>query len=246
MIAIKNRLIAQPIVVMIIFVFTNIWSQECVSEVHIKTNAHNSIIEINENVLIASDTTLSLNRGVYQLKIKESKVKWGSRTILDTMNIVNCDEQFFREYHFDSERMITSNPTDADVYLNGIFMGRTPLIYSGNNETLLLSKKYFESKSIRSSDVSGKMVVSLKQIEFNSETEFSETILFKVLFGSAVILGSTAAYLKIEADRNYDKYLETQDKKYLNTVNSLDLYSGIAFGALQINFGVLIYKFIFE
>lgn len=73
---------------------------------------------------------------------------------------------------------------------------------------------------------------------------FVESELFYLAVGSAVLLGASAAYLKTESDKNYEKYLNTTDKKYLNKTNELDIYSGAALGALQINFGYLIYKFL--
>lgn len=76
--------------------------------------------------------------------------------------------------------------------------------------------------------------------------ELAESNWLKVLIGTSAILGATAAYFKINADKKYDEYLLTGDKETLKKVNRLDLYSGIAFGLLQINFGYLIYKFLIE
>lgn len=73
---------------------------------------------------------------------------------------------------------------------------------------------------------------------------FVESDLFYIVVGSAIAFGATAAYLKNESDKNYDKYKITGDTKYLNKTNDLDIYSGVALGALQINFGYLIYKFL--
>jgi hypothetical protein len=64
---------------------------------------------------------------------------------------------------------------------------------------------------------------------------------FKYLIGGIAVLGAVAAYFKVEADNNYDKYLDTRDKKYLDKTDSYDLISGISFGALQINLGFLAY-----
>ncbi|PKL82907.1 MAG: hypothetical protein CVV24_07730 [Ignavibacteriae bacterium HGW-Ignavibacteriae-3] len=85
------------------------------------------------------------------------------------------------------------------------------------------------------SDITGPSKES--NIFFNSGT-------FKILLGSAAVLGGVAAYLKIKADRKYDEYLLIKNQSILDEVNRLDLYSGISFGLLQINFGYLIYKFL--
>lgn len=76
------------------------------------------------------------------------------------------------------------------------------------------------------------------------EPNFIDTDLFLILVGSAVALGATSAYFKLESDKYYDKYLKTNDKQHLNKVDDYDLYSGLALGALEINFGFLIYKFL--
>ncbi len=75
-------------------------------------------------------------------------------------------------------------------------------------------------------------------------TGFIDSDLFLISVGSAIIFGTTAAYLKLEADKNYNKYLSTTNIKYLDKTNRLDLYSGISLGIMEINFGYLIYKFL--
>lgn len=85
-------------------------------------------------------------------------------------------------------------------------------------------------------------ITSIKLLKDNDE--FIDSDLFYILVGSAVVFGSTAAYFKLESDKNYDRYLETNNKKLLSKTDRYDLYSGIALGVLEINFGFLIYKFL--
>lgn len=77
----------------------------------------------------------------------------------------------------------------------------------------------------------------------NGENFFTSST-FKILLGSAAVLGGVAAYFKIKADNKYDEYLSTKNQSTLDEVDKLDLISGISFGLLQINFGYLIYKFL--
>lgn len=77
----------------------------------------------------------------------------------------------------------------------------------------------------------------------NGENFFTSTT-FKILIGSAAVLGGISAYFKIKADKKYDDYLNTKNQSTLDEVDRLDLISGISFGLLQINFGYLIYKFL--
>jgi hypothetical protein len=78
----------------------------------------------------------------------------------------------------------------------------------------------------------------------SSGSDFIESIWFKVLIGSAVALGTTAAYYKIKADNKYQEYEETGDQALLDQTEQFDIYSGAAFAALQLNFGILIYFFL--
>ena len=77
----------------------------------------------------------------------------------------------------------------------------------------------------------------------NGENVFTSTT-FKILIGSAAVLGGISAYFKIKADKKYDDYLNTKNQSTIEEVDRLDLISGISFGLLQINFGYLIYKFL--
>ena len=83
-------------------------------------------------------------------------------------------------------------------------------------------------------------VINYKQKEPN----FLDTDLFLVVVGSAVVFGATAAYFKLESDNLYEKYGHTDNKSKLDKIERYDLYSGLALGALEINFGFLIYKFL--
>ena len=64
------------------------------------------------------------------------------------------------------------------------------------------------------------------------------------MVGSTIVLGATAAYFKLESDILFQKYDGTNNKSKLDKIDRYDLYSGLALGALEINFGFLIYKFL--
>ena len=73
---------------------------------------------------------------------------------------------------------------------------------------------------------------------------FIDSELFYIVVGSAVIFGAAAAYFKLESDDYYDKYLVTNDNAFKKKTDRYDLYSGIALGVMEINVGILIYKFL--
>jgi len=80
----------------------------------------------------------------------------------------------------------------------------------------------------------------------SSNNSFLNSTLFKILIGTAVVIGGTSAFYKHRADENFDQYNLSGDKTYLDKTHKYDLISGIAFGALQINFGILVYYFLTE
>ncbi len=90
----------------------------------------------------------------------------------------------------------------------------------------------------------GNEIVSSAFVIKKKRESFVDSDLFIIAVSSAIVFGTTAAYLKNESDKSYIKYTSTLHPKYLNKTNNLDVYSGIALGALQINFGYLIYKFL--
>ncbi len=125
-------------------------------------------------------------------------------------------------------------------------MARTPNFVNVNEFQTVSLRKNGLSKSIHSKELSAYNTIPL-DIPVKEKNEiFSESDWFKVLVGSASVFGAVSAYFKIKADNRYDDYLKSKDPKKLNEVNRFDLYSGIAFGLLQINFGYLIYKFLIE
>lgn len=84
----------------------------------------------------------------------------------------------------------------------------------------------------------------LPTVNKRNRKSFIDSPTFKIVLGTAIIFGTSAAYFKLEAD-NYDsKFMDTKSQKYLNKRNDFDIYSGISLGLLQINFGYLIYRFL--
>lgn len=82
-------------------------------------------------------------------------------------------------------------------------------------------------------------------IEFSKQkTNFIDSDLFIIVVSSAIAFGATAAYFKLESDSAFEKFKTTNDKLFKDKTDKYDLYSGIALGALEFNFGFLIYKFL--
>ncbi len=162
---------------------------------------------------------------------------------------------------------VITNNSEARIYIDTIFIAKEKAEINLTKGNHLLSikdsslkwgqKNIYDTLKILECDKIYHFDFDMKQTESSSaqpniyeyinknRTEsFFSSGTFKILIGSAAVLGGVAAYFKIKADRKYDDYLQTKNRSTLDEVDRLDLYSGIAFGLLQINFGYLIYKFL--
>ncbi|NJD23660.1 MAG: hypothetical protein FIA82_13500 [Melioribacter sp.] len=162
---------------------------------------------------------------------------------------------------------ITANNLGANIYIDSLFIakGKTEISLSKGNHLLFIKnpslmwgkKNIYDTLRIEECDKNYKFNYDLKgeensliqpniyeYINKNKAESFFGSGTFKILIGSAAVLGGVAAYFKIKADKKYDDYLQTKNHSMLDEVDRLDLYSGVAFGLLQINFGYLIYKFL--
>jgi hypothetical protein len=162
---------------------------------------------------------------------------------------------------------IISNDDKAMIYIDGVLIGKgnvkveltrgdhilrvnEPSLIWGRSEirdTLKIldcNKNYIFNYDLKRSSTSSIGRTDLKLGSLKSAESYFSSTTFKILLGSAVVLGGIAAYFKIQADKKYNDYLNSKNQSTLDEVNRLDLYSGISFGLLQINFGYLIYKFL--
>ena len=67
-------------------------------------------------------------------------------------------------------------------------------------EYLSLTKPNFKSKIVEMKKYSDRDMIVLESITDGNNGSFVKSPWFKVLFGSAIALGATAAYFKIKAD----------------------------------------------
>ncbi|RJP66586.1 MAG: PEGA domain-containing protein [Ignavibacteriales bacterium] len=178
---------------------TNLFSQECFSQVTISTNSAGSIIILNDSLVGKGNVNLKLEKGEYNLRIKEDVFRWNQEIFDTAFTISNCNEIKKISYNFKTRDLAATFPSTIKKFKNG-----------------------------------------------NNNNSFLNSTLFKALIGTAVIFGGTSAYYKHLADENFDEYNLSGNKSYLDKTHKYDLISGLAFGALQINFGILIYYFLTE
>jgi len=175
---------------------------------------------------------------------------------------VNCFAQDCK-----SKVEIITNNAEARIYIDTLFITKEKaeinltkgnhLLFIKNSSFKWGQKNIYDTLRIFECDKVYHFNYDMKQTESssaqsniyeyinkNKTKSFFSSGTFKILIGSAAVIGGVAAYFKIKADRKYDDYLQTKNRSELDEVDRLDLYSGIAFGLLQINFGYLIYKFL--
>jgi hypothetical protein len=144
------------------------------------------------------------------------------------------------------EILLDSHPQDANVFYNDSLIGSTPIFISSEMKNLTLKKSGYENYNLAIDKISPGEKISLNFNGFQREESFFERDIFKILTAGIIVFGGTTAYFKLKADKKFDEYEFTGESKYLDETRKYDLISGITFGALQINFGLLLYYFLTE
>ena len=219
------------IAITMLVIVHSIPAQEKKSNLIIHSPIENSSVFIDGKFAGTDSAKLFLERGNYLLMIKENGRGWNSVLFRDSIFMRGGSEQIVINYGAVDLAEVASSA--------GVFS----LMNAGSEKSKSVS-------SIRNlADLSATYDYN-KPVKLNFETakekRFIESTTFKLLIGSAISLGAAAAYFKIKADDNYDKYQSNLDRSFLDETEKYDLYSGIAFGALQVNFGALLYHFLKE
>lgn len=223
-----------------------VYGQDCRSFLEIETNIDSSLIFINDQLMGYGKIRTEVEMGKYFITVKEKLTRWNEHEINDSVTIKLCDKEYLISYNLFEKLYLDTKPQDASIFIYDSLMANTPNFVSVNQfHTVSLRKNGF-IKSIHSSELASYNTIPLEIPLPDRNEVFSESDWFKILVGSATILGAATAYFKIKADNRYEEYLSSRDPKRLDEVNRYDLYSGIAFGFLQLNFGYLIYKFLIE
>jgi hypothetical protein len=139
---------------------------------------------------------------------------------------------------------LNSAPQDAYVYKNDSLVGHTPLFLDSRIGIIRLEKPGYKAVDFNPRLNKNNALVELKFEYPVNEENFYRKPVFKIITGSVVVLGAVSAYFKLKADRHYENYRNSGSRSELNSTRKYDLISGLSFGALQINLGILIYHFL--
>ena len=219
------------------------FSQDCKAKLVVKTDEKNSIIKLNNDLIGLGNAETELSKGEFILTLREPADLWDAKYFKDTIIVSNCNE-INLTYKFNSAVYLETNPEDVAVYSKDSLIGNTPLFIPAKLNMVTLSKKGYQSKDVALNENLNNNKIELKYIGQNNGKNFYEKDIFKILAGSLIVLGGTTAYFKLKADNRYESYQSTGEQAYLDQTKKFDLISGITMGALQINFGILIYYFL--
>ncbi len=214
-----RRMNFNKLFLLILFLITHLSAQDCKSTLIIISDFELVNIFINDSLVSENGIyQAELEQGIYIIVADEVSDRWNSKTFFDTIEIKNCDKIELNFYFRNY-----NNQSDA----------------FGNQQSFQSQKKYFMSDSAYNN-------FALQLPNPEKKEKFIDTHLFKILTGSAILLGGITAYYKIKADKYFDDYLSTRDKEKLDKTKKFDLISGVTLVAFQINFGYILLRFLIE
>jgi hypothetical protein len=217
------------------------FGQNCKAQVEITTDTDSSIITIDSKRIAQGKAVIELTVGRHSVQINENSYLWDGKKINDFIILEECSKKYSFKYSLPQKRFINTVPQDAAIFREEELIGYTPNYIDSDIHSVLLKRKD-EILTVDMKNIS--LPILLRESSHLKNGNFADSDLFKILIGSAAVLGSIAAYYKIQADQMYDDYKYNSSKTILDKVNRFDLYSGLALGILQINFGYLIYRFL--
>ncbi len=201
---------------------------------------------------------LEVPEGMHRIRFfTPSASDWNAVARSETVQ-VTAGEEIQKTVELGKTLTIHSVPYGAEVLLNGIELGMTPLFYRTSKTVkgeMIVRKQGFEPKAIDASMPGG--MVFLKPMgglsEPSPEIQFEEApgsdFRRWATYSSAaamVVSGVFAAYYKHRANNRFDSYLSTNDPAALASTDRNDRRSAIALVVTQISFVALSYLLLSE
>ncbi|MBM4159871.1 MAG: PEGA domain-containing protein [Ignavibacteria bacterium] len=198
---------------------------------------------------------LALREGSHRIKLFYPSVfAWNSVTREDTVRI-DAQGQTEKIIELGSVLAIRSVPSGGTVTLQGTELGTTPLFFRSPTRLsgeLLIQKEGFEPHRLqlgRQEDqllavtlVQKAGVTPLNDFSITDQKAISARTWPLYASGSAMIVsGVLSAYLKDQANREFDRYLQSRDPASLSTTRRLDRAAAISLVVSQVSFAVLSY-----
>lgn len=162
-----------------------------------------------------------------------------NKSIYDTLKY-NCNKIHSSDVYLNTE------PQDAKIFIGDSLLGYSPLFINNNYANIRIEKNGYKSILLNIIKLKENSTIKIEPNTNLQKIPFYEKASFKPLIAGAIILGAISAYLKLKADDHYSNYFASGNENELKITKKYDLLSGLSFGALQINFGILIYYFLNE
>ncbi|MEJ2103943.1 MAG: hypothetical protein P8X47_05120 [Ignavibacteriaceae bacterium] len=219
-------------------------AQDCKATFSIQTNDDSAKLFIDGEFFSKGNNFIAeLDTGLHTIELQRDLWKWNSNPIRDTINVTEC-KNYERKYSFENKILFDTNPQDVYVFENDSLIGFTPLLIEPIDKSVTLKKPDYASLTTSAKDIELGVKPVLQFVGHEQKEDFYETTWFKVLVSTAVALGATTAYYKLEADKKFDEYQITGDPALLDQTDKYDVISGVTFVAMQINFGLILYLFL--
>jgi len=224
--------------------FYYLHGQDCKAKVSIQTDIDNAKLYIDDIFITDGNNFITeLDSGIHTIHITDDIWKWNSKSIIDTLNIIDYRDLDLK-YSFKDQILLDTDPQDVYVFKSDSLIGFTPLLLDQGRGEYILKKNDYLTKNISFQEISSGEKPELQFVGQEKSENFYNTTLFKVLVGTALTLGATTAYYKLEADKKFDEYQITGNPDLLEQTDRYDVISGATFVALQINFGLILYLFL--
>jgi hypothetical protein len=133
----------------------------------------------------------------------------------------------------------------SDVSWNAVAMSETLSVRRGEETKITLN--FADSHTLGIVQPELLSPDKIPDLYLNTSDQEQRKLWIGYAAGTAMILsGITAAYLKDQANKDFDSYVQTRDPGALASTQSLDRQAGIALTITEVSLGVLLYLFLSE
>ncbi|MDH4071272.1 MAG: PEGA domain-containing protein [Ignavibacteria bacterium] len=224
-------------------------------ELDVHADVDSSLVMLDGQLVGTTPVTLSgVAAGVHLLRVLHPDLQnWNAPVIADSIEITS-GERLEKQYYFERQYMLQTNPSGAEVILGSRVIGVTPLVVrpGAGDSTVQIRKPGYESGMVMLADADrGQLSVSMvrdpdwiTQDGIVTDAGRSSTLPIVLSGVSSVIAGGFSAYFKVQADQAYGEYALSGDPAKLAQTRKLDNVAGIALAASQIYFALFSYLLI--
>ncbi len=219
--------------------------------ISVRSDVDSSIVIIDGTIVGKSPVTIdSLSSGLHEVRLLHPDLEnWFAPVIVDSVNLLPGEDRDL-VYRFDRLYNIRSDPSGAEVLVDGKLVGTTPLFMEArDNDSLMMVRKRGFGTSVIDPARAERGVVDVKLEPITSGggeplliEPAERPVLPLILSGaSSILAGGFSAYYKVKADEVYQEYLLTGAPAKLAATRKLDNVAGIALGASQIYLALFSY-----